>query len=122
MTIVVMADDDPRLRGLVRATIAADEYTLLEAEDGDAAWALIQQHQPALALLDIDMPGRSGLELARAIRSDPRLAAVRVILLTGWDDPADVAAGRAAGADWYLTKPFSPLELLATLEQALGPA
>jgi DNA-binding response OmpR family regulator len=122
MTTLVMADDDPGQRALVRATITADEYTLLEAADGNAAWALIQEHQPALALLDVDMPGRTGLELARAIKSDPRLASAYVILLTGRADETDMAAGRAAGADRYLTKPFSPLELLHAIEDALAHA
>src|SRR5438067_2363854 len=117
-----MADDDPKLRALVRATITSNEYTLLEAADGDAAWALIQQHRPMVALLDVDMPGRSGTELARAIKSDPRLAGMHVILLTGRVDETDIEAGRAAGADRYLTKPFSPLGLLQIIEEALGQA
>jgi two-component system phosphate regulon response regulator PhoB len=66
------------------------------------------------------MPGRSGLDLTRAIKSAPELAATKVILLTSKAQQADIEAGRAAGADRYLTKPFSPLELLAAVEQALG--
>ena len=67
-------------------------------------------------------PGRDGLELTRAIRSDPALADTRVILLTARDQAFDVAAGRAAGADHYITRPFSPLELVRTVEECLGRA
>ena len=122
MKTVLIADDEPSLRLLVRVTVGSDEYGLLEAADGDEAWALVRQHRPAVALLDVQMPGRTGLELARAIKADPELAGTRVILLTSKAQAADIAAGLAAGADRYLTKPFSPLELLATVEQALGVA
>ena len=73
-----------------------------------------------MAVLDVQMPGRTGLELASLIRDEPRLAHTRVILLTSKAQDDDVRAGLAAGADQYLTKPFSPLELLATVERALG--
>lgn len=117
---VLIADDEPSLRLLVNATIESDEYETIEAADGDQAWSLIRSRRPAVALLDIQMPGRSGLELARAIRRDPDLQATKVIILTSQAQPADITAGLAAGADLYLTKPFSPLELLTAVERALG--
>ena len=120
MKTVLIADDEPSLRLLVSATIESDQYSVLEAADGDEAWKLIQQHRPAVALLDVQMPGRTGLELARSIKSDPALADTRVIMLTSKAQESDIAAGLAAGADLYLTKPFSPLELLTGVEQALG--
>lgn len=116
---VLIADDEPSLRLLVSATLASDEYAMLEAADGDAAWQLLQQHRPEVAILDVQMPGRTGLELARAIKGDPALVNTKVILLTSRAQAADVAAGLAAGADLYLTKPFSPLELLTVVEKAL---
>lgn len=122
MVTVLIADDEAPLRLLVAATIESNEYAVVEAADGDEAWALLQQHRPAVALLDVSMPGRTGLELARAIKADPELAATRIVLLTAKAQPADVAAGLAAGADLYLTKPFSPLELIAVVEKALKPA
>ena len=122
MTTVLIADDEPSLRLLVSATIASDEYEVVEAMDGDEAWGLIRQHHPSVVLLDVQMPGRTGLELTREIRSDPDLARTRVILLTSKAQQADIQAGLAAGADRYLTKPFSPLELLRVVEQAVGPA
>lgn len=120
MTTVLIADDEPSLRLLVSATIASDEYDVLEAMDGDEAWKLIRAHRPGVVLLDVQMPGRTGLELARAIREDPDLTKTCVILLTSKAQHADVQAGLDAGADRYLTKPFSPLELLRVVEQAVG--
>ncbi len=120
MTTVLIADDEPSLRLLVSATIASDEYEVVEAVDGDEAWGLIRLHRPNVVLLDVQMPGRTGLDLTRAIRDDPDLASTSVILLTSKAQQADIEAGLAAGADRYLTKPFSPLELLRVVEQAVG--
>ncbi len=78
--------------------------------------------KPHVALLDIQMPGRTGLELTRTIKGDSSLADIRVILLTAQAQERDIEAGTAAGADRYLTKPFSLLELLDALEQALEQA
>jgi CheY-like chemotaxis protein len=110
------------LRLLVNATISSDEYDVVEAVDGDEAWGLIRQYRPSVVLLDVQMPGRTGLDLSRAIREDPELAKTCVILLTSKAQQADIQAGLAAGADRYLTKPFSPLELLRVVEQAVDAA
>lgn len=116
---VVIADDEPSMRLLVHATIDSDDYYILEAVDGDEAWALIQELKPSLVLLDVQMPGRGGLDILRSIKADPTLKATRVILLTAKAQEADVEAGLIAGADFYLTKPFSPLDLLTRVEEAL---
>src|SRR5947208_2997102 len=120
MQSVVIADDEPHLRLLVSLSIASNEYTVLEAADGDEAWELIRQHHPAVAVLDVRMPGLNGIELTRTIRSHPECGGMRIILLTGSVREQDVAASREAGADVYLTKPFSPLELCDAVERALG--
>src|SRR3954453_23381527 len=112
MKVILIADDEPSLRLLVRETIGSDRYTVLDAADGDAAWELIQEHHPSIVLLDVSMPGRTGLELARAIKADPALAGTHVVLLSAKAQQLDVADGLAAGGDRYMTKPFSPLELL----------
>lgn len=117
---VLIADDESSMRLLVHTTIESDRYQVVEAVDGDEAWALIKRHKPSLVLLDIQMPGRTGLEILAAIRSDSNLSDVRVILMTARALDADRAAGMAAGADFYLTKPFSPLELLARVQETLG--
>jgi CheY-like chemotaxis protein len=116
---VLIADDEPSMRLLVHTTIESDEYEVAEAADGDEAWAFIKQHKPQLVLLDIQMPGRNGIEILKSIRSDASLTGTRVILLSAKALIADVEAGMAAGADFYLTKPFSPLELLNRVADAL---
>ena len=117
---VLIADDEPSMRLLVRATIESDQYQVLEASDGDEAWAMIQEHRPAVVLLDVQMPGRTGLEVLALIRNEPTLAATRVIMLTAKALKADVELGMTAGADLYLTKPFSPLDLLTRVDEALS--
>ena len=107
------------MRLLVHATIESEDYIVVEAADGTQAWELINQHKPSLVLLDVQMPGRSGLEVLQLIKADPDLAATRVILLTSKAQEGDVEAGLIAGADFYLTKPFSPLDLLTRVEEAL---
>jgi DNA-binding response OmpR family regulator len=119
LATVIIADDEPSMRLLVHATIESDDYKVLEAADGDEAWTLIQQFKPMLVLLDVQMPGRTGLEILGMIKSDPSLSDTRVILLTAKALVADVEAGMTAGADFYLTKPFSPLDLLTRVEEAL---
>jgi CheY-like chemotaxis protein len=117
---VLIADDEPSMRLLVRATIESDQYQVMEACDGDEAWALIKQHKPSVVLLDVQMPGRTGLEVLAMIRADPGLASTRVIMLTAKALKSDVELGLAAGADLYLTKPFSPLDLLTRVDDALS--
>ena len=120
MKRVLIADDQPSLRMLVSATLAAEDLEVVEAADGDEAWRMMRACQPELALLDVQMPGRDGLELSRAIRADKELAGTHIILLTSKALAADVEAGLAAGANRYMTKPFSPLELLEEVQAALG--
>jgi CheY-like chemotaxis protein len=107
------------MRLLVQTTLASNNYQVVEACDGDEAWAFIQEHRPRLVLLDVQMPGQTGLEILKSIKSDPSLAATRVIMVTAKALETDIQAGKAAGADFYLTKPFSPLELLSRVEEAL---
>jgi DNA-binding response OmpR family regulator len=116
---VLIADDEPSMRLLVHATIESDDYTVYEASDGDQAWAMIQRYRPTLVLLDVQMPGMSGLQVLRAIKSDKSMSAIHVILLTARAQESDIEEGLIAGAEYYLTKPFSPLDLLTRVEEAL---
>jgi CheY-like chemotaxis protein len=116
---VLIADDESSIRLLVHATIESDDYTVIEASDGAQAWALAQELKPSLVLLDVQMPGQSGLEVLRSIKADPDLKSTRVILLTSKAQERDIEVGLIAGADFYLTKPFSPLDLLTRVEEAL---
>jgi DNA-binding response OmpR family regulator len=117
---VLIADDDPAIRLLVSATLASDHYSVLQAADGEEAWRLIREHHPAVAILDWHMPVYGGLELTAVIKGDPKVRDMTVIMLTGRTARADRQAGARAQADLYLTKPFSPQELVAAVEQALG--
>src|SRR5215208_6191443 len=91
---ILLVDDESSVRRLVRMVLEPDDYTVLEAVDGDEGWTLCQQHQPAVAVLDVNMPKRNGIDLARAIKDTPALCRTRVILLTGCMHPVDVFAGR----------------------------
>ena len=119
LATVLIADDEPSMRLLVHTTIESEDYQVVEAGDGDEAWALIKRHMPSLVILDLQMPGKNGLEVLGLIRSDPHLKGTRVIVLTAKALADDVAAGLTTGADFYLTKPFSPLDLLARVDEAL---
>jgi CheY-like chemotaxis protein len=116
---VLIADDEPSMRLLVHATIESDDYAVLEAVDGTEAWKIIREQKPSLVLLDVQMPGRTGLEVLALVKGDPSLNGTRVILLTSKAQETDVEKGLIAGADFYLTKPFSPLDLLTRVEEAL---
>ncbi len=119
MTVVLIADDDPGIRMLVHATLDQAQLIVLEAEDGDQAWELLTRHHPAVAVLDVRMPGLSGLDLAHAIKHDAALSGTHVILLSG-NAEADVMFEGASNADRYLTKPFSPRSLLAAVVDAIA--
>jgi CheY-like chemotaxis protein len=116
---VLIADDEPSMRLLVHATIESDDYRVVEAVDGAEAWTMIKAEKPSLVLLDLQMPGRTGLEVLALVKGDPELAGTRVILSTSKAQESDVEKGLIAGADFYLTKPFSPLDLLTRVEEAL---
>jgi CheY-like chemotaxis protein/phosphoribosyl 1,2-cyclic phosphodiesterase len=107
---VLIVDDDPDIVGLLMATLRPEGFQLLSAGDGETALTLARAKQPALILLDWMMPGRSGLEVCRALRAeaDLHLRQVPVVLLTSRAEGEDIAAGFAAGATDYLTKPFKP--------------
>lgn len=113
---VVVADDDADIRFLVSISAAkAGLNVVASVEDGTKAWAAIQEFRPDLAILDVAMPGMTGLEVCRLVRGDPALAETPVLLLSAAVDEASRAAGAEAGAFDYLAKPFSPRALVAWL-------
>jgi DNA-binding response OmpR family regulator len=118
--VVLIADDDANLRLLVHATLKLEQFVLLEATNGDEAWSAIKHFKPSLVLLDVQMPGKDGIEVLKLIRGRDDLKKTGVILLTAKARQADIDVAAAAGADFYLTKPFSPMELLYRVEQAVG--
>jgi CheY-like chemotaxis protein len=121
MLTVVVADDDEDIRSLIVIAVRKANLELLaDLPDGTAALAAVQEHKPDIVLLDVSMPGLTGLEVTKAIRSHPELSeAIVFILSAAVDDPAG-AAGVAAGADAYMTKPFSPSTLAAQLLSLLA--
>jgi CheY-like chemotaxis protein len=114
---LLIADDEPSLRLLVAATLASEDYDIIEAGDGAQALALAKAERPRLALLDVNMPIMDGLEVCRQIKGDPELSETAVVMLTSNAQPSEREAGLAAGANEYLTKPFSPIQLLRVIEQ-----
>jgi CheY-like chemotaxis protein len=117
---VLVCDDEPVLRMLVRGALAEAEYTVLEARDGDEALERVRTDHPDLILLDMMMPGRSGGDVLAELRRDPATAATPIIMLTARAQASDREAMKAAGADFFLTKPFSPIRLCALVEDVLA--
>lgn len=121
MRTLLIADDQDMLRALIAVTLQSREYRIVEAADGDSALRLVRQERPTLALLDVNMPGLSGVEVCQEISTDADLADTAVIMLTADEDPETRAACLAAGAKAYLTKPFSPLQLLELVDEVMRP-
>jgi DNA-binding response OmpR family regulator len=104
---VLVADDEDDIRALVALAVRkAGCVVVASVADGAAALDLARAELPELAVLDVSMPGATGLEVCTALRADPATAAIRILLLSAGASPEDVAAGLAAGADAYLAKPF----------------
>lgn len=118
---ILIVDDHAELRKLVRMTLEFEDYVLAEAQDGQGALDAVATHKPDVVILDVMMPGGlSGYDVCSRIKSDARAHDTKVILLTARGQQADRARGRDAGADRYLIKPFSPLELLDSVGLALA--
>jgi len=118
--VLLIAEDNALVRHLVAASLADDIFTIVEATTGGEALQLVHQMSPAVAILDIHMPERSGIEICRAIRERPQTRNCLVIILTGSVHTDDRTAALAAGANTYLTKPFSPVQLRTLVHNALG--
>jgi len=116
---ILVADDDVDIRELVEFKLSTLGHDVVAVADGAAAIDACQASRPDLAVLDVMMPGVSGLDAIRAIRSDPSLADLPVILLTARAQESDVETGFDSGADDYITKPFSPRELASRVQTLL---
>jgi len=115
-TTVVIADDDPDIRDLVSIAVKRAGLTVVEiATNGQAALDAIRVHKPDLAILDISMPELTGVEICRAVRADASIGDVRILLLSASVEDTSIETGIAAGADYFLEKPFSPRDLVAWL-------
>lgn len=122
MKTILVADDESSIRILIRTTLEEPECRILEAATGAAALAITGRLRPDLVILDWMMPGISGLDVLRALRNDPSTAAIPVIMVTAMGQEKHRAEGLALGAQAYLVKPFSPLELLQLTQQVLEAA
>ena len=115
---ILVVDDDPMIRKLIAATLEdVAGFHLREAGDGEDALATAIAESPAIVLLDIDMPRLDGVETCRRLRSDPLTADATIVMLTALSDGHDRDRAVAAGADLFLTKPFSPLRLLRLVDE-----
>ncbi|HEX5740689.1 MAG TPA: response regulator [Pilimelia sp.] len=120
MTAVLIADDDMDIRDLVAFKLEQADLDVIPVGDGESALQVARERHPEIAVLDVSMPRLSGLDVCRMLRADPATADMKIILLTGRTQEEDVAGGFGAGADDYVTKPFSPRELLSRIEAQLG--
>jgi CheY-like chemotaxis protein len=119
MTTILIADDEPPIVELVRFTLEDEHVQVVTAFDGVTALDVALAIRPDLVLLDVQMPGLSGLEVCRRLRRATEGTPTRVVMLTAAGQEEDRARGLAAGADEYLTKPFSPLVLLALVRSLI---
>jgi DNA-binding response OmpR family regulator len=117
--VVLVADDEPSMLALVGQHIKTMGYEVLEASDGEQAWALAQEHLPDLVILDVMMPGMSGWEVCRKIREDVALAHTAIIMLTGIGENLNELTSPLYGADSYIDKPFAFPELDEKVRGAL---
>lgn len=123
MKRILIVEDQADIRKLIRLTLEFENYEIHEASDGTFGLRLAQAIKPDVMLLDVMMPGElDGLQVCQRIKSDPALQSIQVVMLTARGQQKDREAGERAGADEYLVKPFSPLELIETLERLLGSA
>ena len=120
MPTVLVVDDEPNIIEVVRVTLEDDRVRVVVAADGEEALAAAHAERPDLILLDVNLPDLSGLEVCRRLRADAQTQDTKIVMLTAAAQRDDIERGRAAGADEYLTKPFSPVRLL-TLVDALVP-
>lgn len=116
---IVVADDEPDISLLV--SLLLRDYIVTRARRGEEALALIRQQHPDLAILDITMPDLSGMEVARALLSDPWTAAIPIIFLSALGETIEIEAGLAVGVANYIVKPIEPDELLRAVSKALQP-
>ena len=121
MPKVLIADDHEGMRALMRMTLEGDQFDVLEAADGVAAAELAKGELPDLIFLDWTMPGLSGIEVCRELRADPSTAAIKIVMVTARVQEREREAAFEAGVDDYITKPFSPIELLDKVVEVLGP-
>jgi DNA-binding response OmpR family regulator len=120
-TRILITEDQADICKLIRMTLEFGDFEIHEAHDGETGLNMARAIQPSLMLLDVMMPGLlDGYQVCQRIKQDPSMAHIKIIMLTARGQASDIAMGEAAGADAYLVKPFSPLELIDRVEGMTG--
>jgi len=117
---VLIADDEHNIRHILDFSLNAEGFDVIPAHNGEDALMLARENQPDLIILDVMMPGKGGIETCRELKKDPETAHIPVILLTARATKADREAGAEAGANDYITKPFSPQKVIQTVQDLLA--
>lgn len=122
MKKILIVDDQLEVRELVQVTLEIGDYQILTAENGKEAIEMAQREHPDIILLDIMMPGSDvdGLEACRRLKSDTTTEDITIVMLSAKGQDDDIEVGRAAGADDYFTKPFSPIALIEKVEEVMN--
>jgi two-component system phosphate regulon response regulator PhoB len=120
MNRLLIVEDQPDIRKLISMTLEFSDFEVHEAEDGSSGLQLVERIRPVIVLLDVMMPGElDGIQVCERIKKNPHTAHIKVVLLTARGQKTDLEIGKKAGCDAYLVKPFSPLQLIDTIEQLL---
>lgn len=120
---ILIVEDQPDICKLIRMTLEFGDFEIHEANDGETGLNMARAIKPSIMLLDVMMPGLlDGYQVCTRIKQDPSLQSIQVVMLTARGQASDIAAGEAAGADAYLVKPFSPLELIGRVEAMVSAA
>jgi two-component system, cell cycle response regulator DivK len=117
---ILVVEDQEDLRGVLRDLLTGSGYAVSEAADGRDGVAKALSERPDLILMDIQLPGLDGYEATRQIKSDPKLATTPIIAVSSFAMKGDEEKARAAGCDLYVTKPYSPFQLLRVIKGILG--
>ncbi len=120
MLKILIADDEHNIRHILDFSLHSEGFDVVAAANGEDAFTLAISEKPDLIILDVMMPGQGGIETCRQIKADERIAAIPVILLTARASRQDREEGKAAGADDYITKPFSPQKVVNMVQSYLG--
>ena len=117
---ILVVDDQEDLRGVLRDLLVGSGYMVIEAADGEAGVAKAKSDNPDLILMDIQMPVIDGYEATRLIKGDPALNPIPIVAVSSFAMKGDEEKARAAGCDHYVTKPYSPMQLLRLIRGLLG--